>query len=156
MQVRGFAHRDIKLDNICIDAHFNLKILDFGYAKAVKGVNNTGLVTTKAGTPMYMCPEIESGEAYKAIDADLFATAVTLYVMKTRTYPWCRTLRNDESYQYWANHQTEEWWQSKLQTSSLSDSFVDLMNKTLAYDNFTRLSLADFAAHPWIKGPCMT
>lgn len=156
MHGRGFAHRDIKLDNISIDANFNLKILDFGYARDIKGDNSEGFVETRAGTPMYMCPEVESSQKYKAIDADLFATAVTLFVLKLQQYPWERTLRNDSSYTYWANHQTEDWWQQRVPGCTMDDPFVDLMNKTLAYDNFTRLSLADFVAHPYMRGPTMS
>lgn len=33
---------------------------------------------------------------------------------------------------------------------------MDLMNKTLAYDKFARLSLTDFAMHPWMMGPCLS
>ena len=82
MQKKGFAHRDIKPDNIALDADFNVKILDFGAACELRGDNSTGLVSSFPGTPMYMSPEIESGSRYRASDADLFALAVTLFVMK--------------------------------------------------------------------------
>ena len=32
MQRQGFVHRDIKADNITLDANFEIKLIDFGFA----------------------------------------------------------------------------------------------------------------------------
>ena len=32
MVEHGFAHRDIKAENICLDKSFNLKLIDWGFA----------------------------------------------------------------------------------------------------------------------------
>ena len=57
-----------------------------------------------------MAPEISSATPYNAIDADLFATAVMIFVMTARTYPWDTTLDEDANYRFFVNHQMEDWW----------------------------------------------
>jgi len=81
---RGIVHRDLKPDNIflCVseDEGELVKVLDFGVAKGVGGVNlartGTGIVV---GTPYYMSPEQAQGE--KRIDhrTDLWALGVIAF-----------------------------------------------------------------------------
>lgn len=49
-------HRDIKLDNILINDHKQIKICDFGVSKILW--NRTDLITEQCGTPAYIAPEI--------------------------------------------------------------------------------------------------
>lgn len=59
MQENGYSHRDIKPQNILVDAQGNLKLADFGNARSV-ATDNT---LTIAGTPLYLSPELKV--AYK-------------------------------------------------------------------------------------------
>ena len=53
---KGIYHRDIKPSNIMLDSEGNVKVIDFGIAKAKSDPNLT-IAGTSCGTPPYMAPE---------------------------------------------------------------------------------------------------
>ncbi|HWP83227.1 MAG TPA: protein kinase [Bacteroidota bacterium] len=76
---KGIIHRDIKPDNIMVNAKNQIKVMDFGLAKLKGGL---GLTKTKAtvGTILYMSPEQIQG---LEVDhrTDLWAFGAVLYEM---------------------------------------------------------------------------
>jgi len=76
----GVIHRDIKPQNMVVQADGVLKVMDFGIARlasrpAETGHTQAGMVV---GTPEYMSPEQLLGDELDA-RADLYATGVVLY-----------------------------------------------------------------------------
>jgi calcium/calmodulin-dependent protein kinase I len=80
----GLSHRDIKPANILmcdLEKHgAHVKVGDFGMATFI-GVD--GLVRGRCGTPGYVAPEIFNAmkRGGYGVNADVFSTGVTLYVM---------------------------------------------------------------------------
>jgi serine/threonine protein kinase len=74
----GYAHLDIKLENILIGSDYNLRLCDFGFAIKL-GVPLTGM----RGSDRYIAPEIidEKTYSYDAANADIFSLGVVLFTM---------------------------------------------------------------------------
>ena len=88
----GVIHGDLKPGNIMIDAHGQVKVLDFGVSTSVSG-RATGETTTsphltaQVGTLRYMPPEaLKTGETDTR--GDLWAFGVVLYQMVTGIAPF--------------------------------------------------------------------
>jgi serine/threonine protein kinase len=83
---QGVVHRDLKAQNILIGRSGQIKIIDFGLARAIhlEGMTATGLIM---GTPEYMAPEQVTG---KSVDerADIYALGVILFEMLTGRVPF--------------------------------------------------------------------
>ncbi|MEE9412929.1 MAG: serine/threonine-protein kinase [Methylococcales bacterium] len=82
----GIVHRDIKSNNIKIDADGQVKLLDFGIAKDAVSPSLT-VSDACVGTPQYLAPEQIQG---KAADprSDIWALGVVLYEMCTGQLPF--------------------------------------------------------------------
>lgn len=83
------VHRDLKPDNIYVDASGSPKVLDFGVAKLINpiaaGATQTGAVA--AFTPEYATPEQVSGEPVTTA-TDVYALGLVLYELLSDRLPY--------------------------------------------------------------------
>jgi len=86
MHSKGYAHRDLKLDNILMDFNSkNIKIIDFGFSQRVREDEKLSIY---CGTPHYMDPDIVRKTPYNPFAADVWACGVILYIIYVGKLPF--------------------------------------------------------------------
>lgn len=84
----GVVHRDIKPGNVMVTEQGQVKVMDFGIARAVSDSSSTVAETTAIiGTASYFSPEQAKGEPVDA-RADLYSAGVVLYELLTGRPPF--------------------------------------------------------------------
>jgi serine/threonine-protein kinase len=83
---RGLIHRDVKPQNVLIDAEGHAKLTDFGIVEAAgsAALTETGTVL---GTAQYMAPEQARGRSVGP-PSDIYSLGVVLYEMATGRLPF--------------------------------------------------------------------
>uniref|UniRef100_A0A182NBB0 Protein kinase domain-containing protein n=1 Tax=Anopheles dirus TaxID=7168 RepID=A0A182NBB0_9DIPT len=97
----GIAHRDIKCDNVTLDAEDRVKLIDFGFSSRLWAAGNdhstvnveARLSSTYCGSYAYASPEILQFKPYDPISADIWACGVVLYALLFAKLPFT----NDKS-----------------------------------------------------------
>ena len=83
----GIIHRDIKPQNLLLDAAGTLKVMDFGVARLAQRTSALTQVGMVVGTPTYMAPEQLLDED-SDVRSDLYSAGVVLYECLTGTPPY--------------------------------------------------------------------
>jgi eukaryotic-like serine/threonine-protein kinase len=86
--MRGIVHRDIKPANIMITGNGDVKVMDFGIARAIDDLGATLTSTWNiVGTAQYLSPEQAQGSVADA-RSDLYSTGCLLYELLTGRPPF--------------------------------------------------------------------
>ena len=102
MHLQGYAHLDIKLENILLDEFFNIKLADMGGSVFVR--DTCGFSNKRRGTALYMPPEIyeiSPGDVYDAFKADVYSLGIAIFVILIGEFPhpsdFIKSCSTDES-----------------------------------------------------------
>ena len=89
----GYAHRanlvhcDVKPQNVIVTVDEQVKVADFGIARAISGATQQQKVSQVWGTPQYFAPEQAAGDA-PTPSSDVYAIGVMLFEMLTGQLPF--------------------------------------------------------------------
>ncbi len=85
---KGIVHRDMKPENVMVDEHDNIKLIDFGIAgdSAARRLTYAN-ITAALGTPNYISPEQVKGKRGDG-RSDIYAVGIMLYEMLTGQLPF--------------------------------------------------------------------
>ena len=137
----GVVHRDIKPGNIMVTTGGQVKVMDFGIARAVSdSVATIAETTAIVGTAQYFSPEQARGESVDA-RSDLYSTGVVLFELLTGQPPF--TGENPVAVAY--QHVNSEAIPPSTSTAAVSPALDAVVLRSLSKDRFDRYqSAAEF------------
>ncbi|CAH8677692.1 unnamed protein product [Schistosoma rodhaini] len=134
------VHRDLKAENLLLDAELNIKIADFGFSNYF---SNSQKLDTFCGSPPYAAPELFLGRKYEGPEVDVWSLGVILYTLVSGTLPFDgknlkelreRVLRGTYRVPYYMTHECEM-----------------LLKKMLVLNPAKRISLQEVMNDPWMN-----
>ena len=139
----GLIHRDIKPGNIMITSTGQIKVMDFGIARAISETSATISETSNiVGTAQYFSPEQARGESVDA-RTDIYSTGIVLFEMLTGRAPFVGDNPVAVAYQH-VNQQAVRPSAINAQVSPALDAVV---LRAMAKDRYDRFqTAADFRA----------
>ncbi|CAI6332563.1 unnamed protein product [Periconia digitata] len=96
----GLAHRDLKLDNVVVNEHGIMKIIDFGSAAVFRYPFEKDIVMASGivGSDPYLAPEVYDLSKYDPQPTDVWSLAIIFCCMTLRRFPWKAPRVSDNSY----------------------------------------------------------
>lgn len=133
------VHRDIKAENLLLDDHMNVKLIDFGLSNIFYPPQK---LRTFCGSPMYAAPELVQHHEYVGPEVDCWSLGVLLYFLVCGSLPF-----GGESY--------AELYQQIMRANYtlppyLSAGCRDLIRHMLVSDPTKRFTIEEIVRHPWV------
>src|SRR5690606_3795880 len=127
----GVVHRDVKPSNLVVTRSGEVKVTDFGLAKALQedlSITATGVFV---GTPDYLAPEQAMGEDVDS-SADVYALGCSLYHMCTGNPPFRKGGSDDHYTAVARRHLKAERPVLKTQIANFDAELSDLCRRTMS------------------------
>ncbi|XP_059895757.1 serine/threonine-protein kinase SIK1 [Gadus macrocephalus] len=136
---RHIVHRDLKTENLLLDANMNIKLADFGFGNFY---NAGEPLATWCGSPPYAAPEVFEGKEYEGPQLDIWSLGVVLYVLVCGSLPF-----DGHSLPVLRQRVTEGRFRIPF---FMSEDCESLIRKMLVVDPARRISVAQIKQHRWM------
>ncbi|KAM8856139.1 serine/threonine-protein kinase SIK1 [Spinachia spinachia] len=133
------VHRDLKTENLLLDANMNIKLADFGFGNFY---NAGEPLSTWCGSPPYAAPEVFEGKEYEGPQLDIWSLGVVLYVLVCGSFPF-----DGPGLPALRQRVTEGRFRIPF---FMSQDCENLIRKMLVVDPARRISVAQIRQHRWM------
>ena len=148
----NIVHCDIKPQNIIINDHLEVKIIDFSIADDISNIKENEIKLKYKGTPLYIAPEVIKQQKINIKDyhkVDLFSLGIMLYRLAFGKYPF--NIKYDDNDAIIYNKIMSNWKVENID-NEFSFYFIDFLNGLLNNNIEKRMNIKEAMNHHWIKG----
>ena len=166
LQRKGVCHLNISLENLLIDDHNNLLLIDFGLACRVPytsaciagGITDIsdGVcrrlidVAEQGGDLVYLAPEMIERIPLDGFACDIWSAGIVLFILLVDMAPFRWAHSSDLRFRQISSGYLKELLQAL--EIPLSEDACDLLQNLLWHDPRKRFNLSQIMAHPWLAG----
>ncbi|CAK4066784.1 unnamed protein product [Aphanomyces euteiches] len=140
----GFAHRDLSLENVLLDASDVCQVIDFGVACSTSTSHSS-----RVGKAFYMAPEVVAGKTYDGCKADVWSLGILLFEMLTGRPLFDLAATTNPRFELFQAQGLA----AIIDTNLVDENCMTLLSDMLSLDPHYRPSLATVLAHPAIVVP---
>lgn len=137
----NIAHRDLKAENLLLDEHLNIKLIDFGLSNTF---SKNVLLKTPCGSPSYAAPEIIEKKDYNGPLIDIWSMGIILHVFVSGALPF----KGSDLLSLFTAILACEF---EL-PDYLSEDCKNLISRLLVKNPEERISMEEIKKHPWVVG----
>eukprot|EP01084_Bolivina_argentea_P293687 505155_1 len=137
-------HKDLRAENVSIDAKYNIKITNIGLL-------NVPLNNTTDSDNYYHAPELLLNQSYSK-KCDIFSAGVILFILINGYPPFEKASKKDKWYKPIIKGKIDKFWKAhrKSPIENMS-SLKDLMIKIFTFDPNKRIDINGIKSHLWYQ-----
>jgi len=153
---KKIAHRDLKPENLLVGTNFNVKLVDFGFARFFKDAISGKEVSMKTalGTPGYAAPEILNRSKYD-YSVDIFSLGVILFICIAGFPPFQEAKGSDWWFDKIIRRKFDLFWRAHERSMKFDDDAKDILLGMLAARPAERYRWEKLRNHKWTNGKTM-
>lgn len=149
MHESGYAHLDIKLENVYFDQDYVVKLADFDLSRQI---TSKDFSPRRVGSVNYMAPEIQEDRGFNGVKVDIFSLGVLLFCLASGKLPFVSAKANDAWFKHIKSGHFDLFWELHERRGIVFPANLQaLLTSMLAYDPDRRPSIQAIRTSPWMR-----